>query len=476
VAKVFRATRSQDAFLHSTARYLGFIGGIGSGKTAAGSVKAVQKISQGEDGIIVAPDFPQLSRSTWPEFMKWAPMSRCTNAHLDHPYTQKKIITFDINGRDVTIFYGGIEKEQGWAGPNVNWCWFDEGGRKKTRKAFDVLAARIRVGASPQMWITTTPSGVNHWLYEVFVKKLFNDDVERALQELGWKGKIVEYFKGKTKDNKDNLDPFHYAMLTGMYEGEFALQELDGEFVSLEGPVWRQFDAKLDEGTEEFVGRNVSKRAEYIPGAPVEWWVDDGFTKGHPRVILMAQVIPPDIHVFDEYIVTGELAEQSVKNALDRCPTHPTTAYVDSSAAELRSRLWQEDIDTVSATHDVAEGIKRAASWILNGRGETHIIFHPRCRQALAEIPAYSRHPVTQKPLKVDDNAADALRYGLWTKDREEIWGEEVVGEDVYAGEKVDKRPSAPEELTTVVPGQSEQEMFASYLGRWARSLNPTRR
>ena len=448
-----------------------------SGKTAAGSVKAVQKIAAGEDGIIVAPDFPQLSRSTWPEFMRWAPMSCCTNAHLDHPYTQKKIITFEINGKKVTIFYGGIEKEGGWAGPNVNWCWFDEAGRKRTKKAFDVLAARIRVGQAPQLWITTTPAGVNHWLYDVFVKQLFSDEVKKVLKELGWKGKIVEYFKGKTEDNKKNLDPFHYAMLTGMYEGEFALQELGGEFVSLEGPVWKSFDAQMDEGSGVFAGRSVSYGADYIPGVPIEWWVDDGFTKGHPRVILMAQIIPPNLHVFNEYIVTGELPESSIDHALEICPERPEVAYVDSSAAELRNRLWQRDIDTISATHDVSEGITRTASWILNGHGETHLFFHPRCVKALAEIPAYVRDPVTQKPMKRDDNAADALRYGVWPKDREEIWGEEVVGDDVYDPANFDN----PEELLAQAGGNSlllpevetldlvtAQEVYSDYLHRWA--------
>jgi len=181
--------------------------------------------------------------------------------------------------------------------------------------------------------------------------------------------------------------------------------------------------------------------------------------------------------VFNEYIVTGELPESSIDHALEICPERPEVAYVDSSAAELRNRLWQRDIDTVSATHDVAEGIKRTASWILNGQGETHLLFHPRCVKALAEIPSYVRDPVTQKPLKRDDNAADALRYGVWPKDREEIWGEEVVGDDVYDPANFDN----PEELLAQAGGNSlllpevetldlvtAQEVYSDYLHRWA--------
>ncbi len=459
---------TQSGFITCTARYIGFIAGVGAGKTAIGSMKAVQKIGQGEDGIIVAPDFPQLSKSTWPEFMKWAPMTRCINKHLDHPFTNKKMLQFDINGKIVTVYYGGIENEGGWAGPNVNWAWFDEGGRKRTRRAFDVLAARIRVGKNPQMWVTTTPSGVSHWLYEVFVKGVINPEAEKVIREMGWKGKIVEHFTASTAENSRNLDPFHYAMLTGMYSGKLKQQELGGEFVSMEGAVWEFFEGR--DG-----GRNCTTDADYHHGVPVEWWVDDGFTVGHPRVILYAQVIPPFINVFDEYIVTRELAEESVKHALELPWSKPHVAFVDSSAAEFRSRLWRSNIDTVSATHDVEEGIKRTASWICDGKMRAHIRFHPRCEFSRKEVPGYVRHEVTQKPLKMSDNVADAIRYGLWTKPREDIWDELYQVEEPL---RLDIR--IPDGSSPVMPlrgvPQTNEEAREWYMNNWLRSAQRGRR
>jgi len=414
--KIFKAHPAQERFLLSSARYVGLIAGIGSGKTAAGAIKAIQKIQQNEDGIIVAPDFPQLSKSTFPEFMKWAPMSHCINAHLDHPFTQKKQLIFEINGVRSVVYYGGIEKESGWAGPNVNWAWFDEAARKRTRKAFDILAGRIRVGKNPQLWITTTPAGVNHWLYDLFSGAIFDPAAHKIMQEMGWKGKIVEFFTSSTEDNKDNLDPFHYQMLMGMYSGRLAQQELHGQFVTMEDVVWEMFDSRVG-------GRNITEDAEYHHGVPVEWWVDDGFTEHHPRVILFAQIIPPYVNVFDEYVARGELAEDSIDNALSKGYAKPSVALVDSSAAEFISRLWRKDIDTVRATHDVEEGIKRVASWICDGNNVGHVRFHPRCTYSRKEIPSYARNPTTGKVIKENDHVADCLRYGLWGKDREEIWG-----------------------------------------------------
>jgi phage terminase large subunit len=395
------------------------MGGIGSGKTAAGAVWAVRRINAGEDGIIVAPDFPQLSRSTWPEFTKWAPMSRCTNAHLDHPFTQKKQLKFNVRGKVVTVYYGGIEDEEGWAGPNVNWAWFDEGGRKRSKRAFEVLSARIRVGNQPQLVLTTTPAGMNHWLYDIFVKQDFPPTVLKALAEAGYQGKIAEYFHISTEDNKENLDPFYYLSLSAMYSGKTRQQELEGQFVTMEGAVWENLDLSLE-------GRNCTKFADYTPGVPVEWWVDDGFAPGHPRVILFAQVVPPFINVFDEYVALGELSENSISHALSRPWAKPTVAYVDSSAAEMRSRIWQADIDSVSATHSVEEGIKRTSSWICDANGMGHLRFHPRCSFAIKQMPNYYREEDTQRPVKNDDDVSDAVRYGIWSKDRETIWNSEV--------------------------------------------------
>lgn len=449
---------SQREFLESLARILSFIGGIGSGKTAVGAVKAIQKISEGKPGIIAAPDFPQFARATWPEFAKWCPWSYCTNRHLDHPYTIKKKLTFDIRGVEVPVYYGGIDNPQSWAGVNANWVWLDEGGRIKGRSAFDTLLGRMRVPPDPQFWTTTTPVGQNHWLYDVFVKGIFPEGMEQELRDSGFSGDLVHYVKASTEMNRHNLDPMYYLTLKGMYSGKLAQQELEGEFISLEGLVWDQFGSL-----------NITKDADYISGVPVEWWVDDGFTKGHPRVILMAQIIPPYVNVFDNYIAEYELAEVSIKNAMARPYPLPSVAYVDSSAAELRNRLWNSDIDTVKATHSVEEGIKRAASWICDGDGNRWLRFHPRCEYSIKELQGYVRDERTGKPVKDSDNVADAVRYGLVYKDRDEII---QGGTEEYRGRAVVDERVEMEDITPLQAMGKEirtnQELMNYYLARWS--------
>jgi phage terminase large subunit len=403
-------SKGQEDFLLSEARVAIAVGGVGSGKSTIGCIKTVLKLSEGKSGVAVSPNFPHLTRSLFPELMKWMPMSKCTNAHLDHPYTNKKYLSFDINGKEVRLYYGGIEDAESWTGLNVNFAFMDEAGRIPNRRAFDVLLARIRIGPDPQLYIATTARGRN-WLYEVAENGVFDEKVLADLRKTGWAGKMLEVFHLRTQDNAPNLDPLYYATLQSTYTGKYALQELGGQFVSLEGAVWEDFS----------VDNNVTEEAEYVPGAPIEWGVDDGFVKGHPRVFLFAQVIPPYINIFDEYTALYELPETSVENALKKPYPTPSVAYVDSSAAELRARLWAKNIDTIAATHDVSDGIMHTAAFIKDGRGKPHVRFHPRCEKSIRQLPSYVRDEDTQKPIKNNDDIADSLRYLLANKDLQEL-------------------------------------------------------
>ena len=299
----FRANLPQSLFIASKARYLGLISGIGGGKTAAGAVKSLLKADSGQPGIVVAPDFPHFAKSTWPEWKKWIPWDRVKNRKLNHPYTKDKRLVFATPRGDVEVFYGGIDEPDSWTGPTVNWAWFDEGRRKDTRDAFDVLAGRIRTGPHPQLFVTTSPRGILHWLYEVFVEKQFNLDPE-LVAEFELAGvPLCEYYQASTRENAHNLDPLYYASLKSLYTGKYALQELGGEFITLEGAVYESFDREL----------NVTRQAEYISGVPVVYGVDDGFVADHPRVFLLTQTIPPNVNVFAEYVSTYDF-QQAVED------------------------------------------------------------------------------------------------------------------------------------------------------------------
>lgn len=423
--RVVKPTIPQTKYLASVAPIVALVGGVGSGKTWAGIMKARTKIMKGLSGAIVAPDFPHFARSTWDVMEKWLPWSYCTNRALNHPYTKEQVLRFNYNGLESKVWYGAMENVEAWTGMNLSWFFFDECRREKTQKAFNVLVSRLRVGAHPQGFLASSPLGASHWMYDVCVKEAFPQEVIDVFRKNGYNGRIVEYFHTKTKDNEENLSPTYYALMQGLYSGKLAKQELEGEFIALEGAVWEGFSDKVDEG-------NVTELADYNDSVDVEWWVDDGFVHKHPRVVLFAQVIPPYINIFDEYIIEGEYPETTIAKCLkypseERPYRKASIVLIDSTAAELRSKLWDADFDTVKSSHEVEQGILHVGPFILDGKGKRRLRVHPRCTRTVQGILGYTRDDDTQKLAKLGDDVADALRYGLWNKSVEELDADAMV-------------------------------------------------
>jgi phage terminase large subunit len=192
-----------------------------------------------------------------------------------------------------------------------------------------------------------------------------------------------------------------------------------GIWAAAEGVIFDNWSAK-----------NVTDDAEYNPDLDLYWAVDDGYVYGegigtasyHPRVILFMQPTPiGGVNVVDEYYATGELSENSIAHALDKPYKKPDRAYIDSSAAELKARLWGADIFTIGATHPVHEGIKNLRALICDADDQRLFRIHPRCVHLNRELSSYRYDDASRlatigepKPLKLDDHGPDAARYGTF--------------------------------------------------------------
>ena len=232
--------------------------------------------------------------------------------------------------------------------------------------------------------------------------------------------------------HKDNPALYDHDINEWTEQGERTLAALDlltgirhdrgfkGLWVAAEGVIYDNFELES----------NVSEDAEYNPDWPVIWGVDDGYAQGngpghanyHPRVILMGQITPiGGIHIFDEYYATQELSEVTLANVLDLPYAFPDVAYVDSSAAELKGRIWNAGIQTIGATHTVTEGIKNFRRLVCDGQGMRLLKIHPRCGQFTREMQSYRHDDASRvavvgesKPLKIDDHGPDCGRYMTW--------------------------------------------------------------
>lgn len=188
----------------------------------------------------------------------------------------------------------------------------------------------------------------------------------------------------------------------------------------------QEYEAVFEEDAgaiyDTFSQDNVSVLADYNPDLPVVWGIDDGYVFGegkgtasyHPRVFLLAQYTANGgLNIFAEYIACGELSEVSIANVRAMGYPDPDVAYIDSSAAELKGRLWSAGIQTFGATHKVDEGIKNVRRLVRDGQNVCLLLIHPRCPDTIDEMQKYrmdmQRNPPV--PLKIDDHCPSTIRY-----------------------------------------------------------------
>jgi phage terminase large subunit-like protein len=133
------------------------------------------------------------------------------------------------NGNTATCFTA--DEPDSLRGPQFTHAWGDEiAAWRQTpdaagMTAFDNLRVGTRLGASPQIMVTTTPKRVP-LLYSLM------SEAEKT-------GKVV-ISRGSTMDNAGNLSSTYLDTITGVYAGtRLAAQELYGEMLSdVEGALW----------------------------------------------------------------------------------------------------------------------------------------------------------------------------------------------------------------------------------------------
>lgn len=314
------------------------------------------------------------------------------------------------NGSEIVV--GGMDNPTKHMSSDYDRIFFQE-AIEGTLNGWESLTTRLRNGRLPvqQLVADTNPSYPDHWL--------------KARCDAG----VTRMIRGRHEDNPRwfnhetgewTLEGIEYIDTLKKLTGVRGLRLFGGEWVQAEGVVYDNFDEEL----------NKTELAEYDPSKPVIWGMDDGYAYGqgpgtasyHPRVILFAQEDGRGgVHVFDEYVATQEMEEKTIQNALEKGYPAPISIYLDSSAAQLKGRLWNMGLFVVPSTHPVHEGIKNMRRIICDGNGVRLLLIHPRCTQFIGELLKYQYDENSnaakvgeRTPLKLNDHLADAARYLLW--------------------------------------------------------------
>lgn len=453
---LYEPNDGQLGFHESRARFKILFGGRGGGKTSAGAQEAIRtRIRAGLSGAVVNPDMENFKFSTWPELRRWVPWDRVIEADQRMGgFGWEPRGNFVIHFKNGAVVYcKGLKNPDAARGPNINWLWYDEGGRDRTGQAFKLAVAGVRVGPSPAAWVTTTPRGMGHWTAKTFIGADVPDEIKTIMAEVGHDGPLYSVHYTSIHDNRANLDPLFYASMLTMYAGKFAEQELGGVVIdTIRGLVYDKFG--ID---------NVSELAEYDPErGPVEIAYDDGFST-NPRVLLFIQVDDDGVvNVFNEffhYQHDGSTCVDESKSLLvktqtrffdpersknisrpgeplgygdqwrpapDRPPVRAAfeIAVGDPSAAQLRKTFRNGDIVArIPKEKSVVEGIKLVSAIIRSDDDFVGLRVHPRCKNFIRELSEGYKWPdrgdefddwvwdESVKPIKENDHGADAFRY-----------------------------------------------------------------
>jgi Terminase large subunit, T4likevirus-type, N-terminal/Terminase RNaseH-like domain len=229
-------TPTQRAFATSRDPYPAFVGGFGSGKTAAAIARAMALKAHFRkcDIAYYLPSFPlveDIAMRRFPELCErkgWAFKTRGgTSPHIEFPGA----------GR---ILFRSMSTPASIVGYEVAHSICDELDTMPTelaRTAWNKIIARNRqkCGMANTVGVATTPEGFG-FVYERWVQKVSPGYV---------------LFRAKTMDNAANLPDGYIENLRNSYPSNLLSAYLDGEFVNLTaGSVYPAFDRTLN-GTFE---------------------------------------------------------------------------------------------------------------------------------------------------------------------------------------------------------------------------------
>lgn len=385
----------QGQFTGTQAHHAAFIGGIGSGKTTAGAVRALlasqgyigqtKRLRTPNTGMIIAPTYTMLRDASLRTFEEVA------NGAIDRFQRSTMQMTL-VNGSEV--LWRSADAPDRLRGPNLTWVWLDEAALMSA-DVWPIMLGRLRqFGKQGYIWATTTPRGRN-WLYTTFVRDHAADDDYKLVQASSF-------------DNV-HLDAAVLAGWQAAYQGDHARQELGGEFVSYEGMVYPEFSQ-----ARHVVPTLPENRAYAVGG------IDFGYTN-------LSVVLVVSVDSDGRACVIAESAEsQRHLDDLAAIALQYQTAYgvqqfyCDPAAPDSIAHIKEAGVRATRANNSVMTGIQAVkARWLSGGDGLPRLTVYAGCRNLLTELETYRwLHGAENTPLKRDDHSVDALRYAIMGLDK----------------------------------------------------------
>lgn len=408
---------SQKQFHASQARFKGFSGPIGSGKSQALVQEALKLtyLNPGRTGLIGAPTYPMLRDATVAALMDVLDRNRI-------PYRVNRAENYLVLKETRSkILFRAVDEFERLRGSNLAWFGVDE-LTYTSEEAWLRLEGRLRDPKAARLcgFAVWTPKGYD-WVWERFI----------ANPVAGYETVLAKPF-----ENRFLLEriPDYYERLRSSYDARFYQQEVLGEYLHLNGG--RVYHAFQREG-------NVRQTA-LDHGKPLLWALDFNVD---PMCSVVAQVAGEQVTVLDEIVLSRATTLQACEEFEARFPRHPAglVVYADASGARLqtagtsdlailreffRNGAWGKVTFKVPVSNPpVRDRVNLMNAKLAAASGERTLTIDPRCRELIKDLEQVTYKEGSQVIDKERDprrtHLSDALGYLLW----QEFGGMATVGE-----------------------------------------------
>jgi len=399
-------------------KYVGYIGGIGSGKTMIGTITMLAMAIQYPGDYLVCRQFsPELKVTTYKQFLEIC----ASELILEHKIADMMIKLRAVGGSS-NIYFRPLEEPDKFRSMNLSGFLIDE-GNQVSEEAFMLLQGRLRGPGLRKGIIVSNPNG-HDWMYRWFFKKDHMSD---------WARNQYHLIKAPSTENK-HLPEGYLESLKASWSEDRIKREIDGSFDAFEGMVYHEFRRdvhvvkpfRIPDEWPRYVGIDHGYRN------PAAWvWVAVGpdgelyaYREFYEREWLISEICNGKKEYGNYFKGTQQLmrGEKLVAACIDPS-TKARRGTTGESDYDEYIRNLPRDFPLEMARNDKQLGIDRVKSYLKQNpkSGKPLLYVFDTCSNLLEEITQYryqetkpgqeNRRAEKEEPYKVNDHALDALRY-----------------------------------------------------------------
>lgn len=447
----FQLLPKQYEFLRAPEEFVGFISGVGGGKTRVGAIKsAFLSMIPENRGVVGQESLPDLEDTTKrdlldflreAELLKEAPNSKNKRAlvYCVDPATQESL------GYTSEISFQHLDDPDHLRGRHLGWFWIDEISNLKNQRPMNILTGRLRLPAAKGRYKglgTGNPRGRN-WVFDFF----FNPEIleELVCHKPGcefcpteWQrcnARLRRKRRGIHSTSYENylLPPDYVENMAASYTADQLRIEVEARFDVYEGQAFREFDYDL---------HVIVPPPQWENGIPPREWVrllavDVGGAT--PWAFEWSAIDPyGNVVFYDELYRATTDVDSLVYEALPKMKDADRKDYEwRAKVIDYENRIAAEDLSkrgitlTNAIKHAKIASVNRLSSYLHpNSRhhfpdwhpragqpGSPRLFILPACRFLIREIPQqrWKEDPSNQSKDELDrgplHNAVDAALY-----------------------------------------------------------------